>query len=42
MALLVIFAAPWWLMVIAIAAGILLLNKLANPAAGAGPGEEND
>jgi hypothetical protein len=42
LALLVIFSIPWWLTVIAISAGILLLNKLVNPAAGAGHCDVDD
>ena len=41
-ALLVIFAAPWWLTLFSIAVGILLLNKLVNPAPDAGYGVEDD
>lgn len=41
-ALLAIFAAPWWLTAIAIAAVILLLDKLLNPTPGAGHCEEDD
>jgi hypothetical protein len=40
--LLAIFSAPWWLTVFAIAAGILLLNKLLNPDDGAGHCEVDD
>lgn len=36
-----ILAAPWWLTVIALAAGILLLGRLVNPPPGVAPGEED-
>ena len=32
LALLVIFSIPWWLTVIVVSIGILLLDKLFNPA----------
>jgi hypothetical protein len=33
-------AAPWWLAVMVLAAGVLLLGRLLNPTPGAAPGEE--
>ncbi|MEW6133402.1 MAG: hypothetical protein AB1591_09625 [Pseudomonadota bacterium] len=42
LALLVIFSIPWWLRVLAIAAVILLLDRLFNPVAGNEDGKAGD